>query len=40
MISGRRILTNAHCVDHHTQVSLTPAGQAADLAIRQLLHRA
>jgi hypothetical protein len=20
MISGRRILTNAHCVDHHTQV--------------------
>jgi V8-like Glu-specific endopeptidase len=20
MIAGRRILTNAHCVDHHTQV--------------------
>ncbi len=20
MISGRRVLTNAHCVEHHTQV--------------------
>ena len=28
VISGKRILTNAHCVDHHTQV-LAPLGCAA-----------
>jgi V8-like Glu-specific endopeptidase len=22
MIQGRRLLTNAHCVEHHTQVSV------------------
>lgn len=26
MISGRRLLTNAHCVDHHTQVTVTKTG--------------
>ncbi|WIA23171.1 hypothetical protein OEZ86_010064 [Tetradesmus obliquus] len=26
MISGRRILTNAHCVDHHTQVKVKRRG--------------
>ena len=30
IISGRRILTNAHCVDHHSQVKLRRRHQTTD----------
>ncbi|KDD74963.1 hypothetical protein H632_c960p1 [Helicosporidium sp. ATCC 50920] len=36
VISGRRILTNAHCVDHHTQVRVKRRGSDAKLVARVL----
>jgi S1-C subfamily serine protease len=35
IISGRRILTNAHSVDHHTQARRRAFGCAADGALAQ-----
>lgn len=36
MISGRRLLTNAHCVDHHTQVKVKRRGDDTKFVARVL----